>query len=768
MKKSLVLLLLLFVLSTISQAQSRTPFEIIPQPQKLSLKEGTFNWTDTLEIVANQSCFKEAQMFVDWLNAATGKLFRLEASETWRYSKPFILFTSNDAIDTKKAQENVQPISPLYKEILQATPKESYTINVETRGIVITAANPTGIFYATQTLRQMLPASAEEKKLRLPYQMLCAQITDEPKFEHRGLNLDCCRHFMSVDFIKKQIDLLAYYKMNVLHWHLTEDQGWRIQIDKYPLLTEVGAWRTEADGSRYGGFYTKAQIKEIVAYATARHITIIPEIEMPGHSVAAIAAYPWLSCTKEHIAVENEWGVFKDIYCAGNDSTFKFMEDVLTEVCELFPGPIIHIGGDEAPKYRWEHCDKCQKRIADEKLKDEFELQTYFINRVAAFLQTKGKTIIGWDEILEGGIPNGAMVQSWRGMDGGKKAALEKHGVVMSPTSHCYFDYGLESIDTEKVYSFDPIPTDITAIDKLYIKGGECNMWSERAPQEVVEQRLYPRLQALSEVLWSYNVNRQFTEFESRLNKHYARLDAMNVKYGFATVPVKFQETNSNNEIEVTLINNPSTLQLLYGFHPEKINTKYTQPFKLAKPTELYVKALTSTGAEYPTIFQTLYWPNKAMGQPLKINYEPSPYYLGGRMMALVDGVLGSNNFRDGRWQAKQGKDLQATIEFATVQSITKISTRCFHYANAWIFRPEEVVMEVSVDGTNWKPFATVGTIIDAKTTGEFVVEYTHQSPVNVQAKFVRVTAKSIGPCPTWHDAVGEPSWIFWDEIVVE
>lgn len=764
---SIILLFVLFTISHYAFSQSRIPYPIIPQPERLMLRTGTFELTDEIEIVCNEACQKEAQFFVQWLSKATGKPFSLVGAETWRYSKPFILFKSELANTTNINIEDQPHLDASYAALLKNSPQEGYNISVEERGISVSAITPIGIFHAIQSLRQMLPAQAEDQQLRLPYQLNCVIINDQPHFEHRGLLLDCCRHFMSVDFIKKYIDLLAYYKMNVLHWHLTEDQGWRIEIEKYPKLTEIGAWRTEEDGSTYGGFYKKSEIQDIVNYATERHITIIPEIEMPGHSVAAIAAYPWLGCTKEHIPVENQWGVFKDIYCAGNDSTFQFMEDVLAEICELFPGPYIHIGGDEAPKYRWENCDKCQARIQNEGLANEAELQTYFINRIAAFLETKGKKIIGWDEILEGGIPNGAMIQSWRGMEGGIHAAKSGHGVVMSPTSHCYFDYDLKSIDTQKVYYFDPIPSGLNAEQRAYIKGGECNMWTEYAPQNTVDQKLFPRLPALAEVLWTYNENRQYVEFETRLAKHYKFLENMNVNYGFAKVPVQFHTKIEGKNISVQLEKNPADMEVKYGFHEYKINTLFNESLTIAQPTHIFAEATSPTGKIYPERFELLVWPNPAMGQALQLNYTPSPYYTGGGAEALVDGVLGGLNFRDGHWQASTQGDLQATITLENSTVIKSFRTQAYHYANAWIFRPESVEFEYSEDGITWKTGGSATAAITPETSGESIVKYELKLPSPVTAKYIRATAKSIGPCPQWHDAVGEPSWIFWDEIVV-
>ncbi|MGB1033152.1 MAG: beta-N-acetylhexosaminidase, partial [Flavobacteriales bacterium] len=343
-----------------------------------------------------------------------------------------------------------------------------HSIAVDDQSILIKAHTKSGIAKGIQTLRQLMPAESFSDH-RKEWNIKSVQIEDFADFEHRGMLLDCCRHYFEKDVVFKYIDLLALYKMNVLHWHLTEDQGWRVEIDSYPMLNTIASSRTELDGSVYSGIYSKEDMKAVVAYAKERGITVIPEIELPGHSQAAIAAYPHLSCTGEQVPVANDWGVFKEIYCAGNDSTFVFLEAVLDEVMEIFPSTYIHIGGDEAPKTRWEQCEKCQKRIKEEHLHSEHELQSYFINRIEKYLNKNNRQLIGWDEILEGGLSPGATVQSWRGFDGGMAAARSKHNVIMSPTSHCYFDYDLKSTDMKEVFYFQPIPDDLEPEFHQYI-----------------------------------------------------------------------------------------------------------------------------------------------------------------------------------------------------------------------------------------------------------------------------------------------------------
>lgn len=435
---------------------------------------------------------------------------------------------------------------------------ERYIMEVRSRRILIQGDDEAGVFYGLQSLRQLLPAGLEnpQKAGELGrVQISNMYVEDYPQFSYRGMHLDVARHFFNVNFIKRYLDLMALHKMNTFHWHLTEDQGWRIEIKQYPLLTEIGAWRKETlighgsrppfkyDGIPYGGYYTQDEIREIVEYAAQRHITVIPEIEMPGHATAALAAYPELGCTGGPYEVVTRWGIFEDAFCAGSEFTFEFLENVLTEVVELFPSQYIHIGGDECLKNRWKECPKCQQRIRDEGLADEEELQSYFIKRIEKFLLTKGRNIIGWDEILEGGLAPEATVMSWRGVRGGIKAAQMGHDVIMTPVTHCYFDYYQADPETEplaiggfltlrQVYSFNPVPPELNAHEAKHILGGQGNVWTEyiKTPEHV-EYMAFPRAIALAEVLWTPTQNQDFQNFQKRLKTHLERLDMLNVNY---------------------------------------------------------------------------------------------------------------------------------------------------------------------------------------------------------------------------------------------
>lgn len=417
--------------------------------------------------------------------------------------------------------------------------EEGYNLRVSVDGIVLRANTAKGVFWGVQSIRQLLPVGKTDTVT-----IEGVNILDKPRFPWRGMHLDVGRHFMPVEFVKRYIDLLAYHKLNTFHWHLTEDQGWRIEIKKYPKLTEVAAWRTQEDGSRYGGFYTQDEIREVVAYAASRHITVVPEIEMPGHTKAVLAAYPELSCTGGPFEVPAKWGIFEDVFCAGNDQTFKFLEDVLEEVMPLFPGEFFHVGGDECPKARWKECAKCQQRIKDEGLASEDELQSWFIKRMARFLASHEKRLVGWDEILEGGLAPSATVMSWRGNKGGIKAAQMGHDVVMSPTTHCYFDYRqadgpdeggsphAPKLTLETVYEFDPIPPELSPEEGKYVLGGQANVWTERIPTpQRVEYMAFPRTCALAEAVWSVPERRDWDDFHRRLKVHLQRLEAMKVNF---------------------------------------------------------------------------------------------------------------------------------------------------------------------------------------------------------------------------------------------
>ncbi len=435
---------------------------------------------------------------------------------------------------------------------------EGYTLVSTAAGVTITGRTPAGVFYGVQTLRQLLPVAAFDSRRNdiLTWTVPAVQIEDEPRFAWRGLHLDVARHFFSVDEVKHFIDLLALHKFNTFHWHLTDDQGWRIEIKKYPKLTDVGAWRSGIgfgldpkagtawgpDG-RYGGFYTQQQVRDVVAYAKTRFVNVVPEIEMPGHSVAALAAYPELSCSGKPFSTDITAGVHDGVLCASNPRVDQFITDVLDETLALFPSTVIHVGGDEVPKGPWKQCERCQAYMKQKNLKDENELQSDFIRRADRYLTSRGRRLIGWDEILEGGLAEGATVMSWRGVDGGIAAAKAGHDVVMSPGSHCYLDHYQGDPETQpkaiggytplvRVYAYEPVPPELTEAEAKHVLGAQANLWAEYFPNyRHVQYMAWPRACALAEVTWSAKEARDYDDFTKRLRRHYERLDAMDVNY---------------------------------------------------------------------------------------------------------------------------------------------------------------------------------------------------------------------------------------------
>ncbi len=518
--------LLIFILFIVFHVFAQYP-SIIPQPMEMSKGNGNFILDKSCGLQYDASN-KEVARIAEFFNKYLSELYNMDLGKT-------------------PGEKTIQ-----FKIIGSSNlGKEGYLLKVSDKSVVIVATEPNGLFYGMQTLKQMLPVDAKNGNLEIPV----IDIKDQPRFAWRGNMLDVGRHFFPVSFIKEYIDILAMYKINTFHWHLTEDQGWRIEIKKYPLLTEIGHWRDETmlghysnnpeyDGIGYGGFYTQDQAREIVRYAAERYITVVPEIEMPGHAGGALASYPYLGCTGGPYEVKKIWGVHKDVFCAGKEETFEFLQNVLDEILDIFPSEFIHIGGDECPKDAWKQCDACQKRIKENGLKDEHELQSWFVSRMDKYLASKGRRLLGWDEILEGGLAPGATVMSWRGEAGGIEAAKQNHDVVMSPNSHMYIDH-YQSRDTEneplaiggflpveKVYSYEPIPAELSSSEAKHILGVQTNLWTEYiATTKKAEYMLLPRLQAEAEVGWTKKELKNYDDFEKRLLVDYKRLDKLGINY---------------------------------------------------------------------------------------------------------------------------------------------------------------------------------------------------------------------------------------------
>jgi len=589
----LIVIILIVASSCRNKFNSETEYSIIPLPY--SLREGSQTFVvngETRILISGDDIASSAKLLQEYvLSLADIKLEIVSQDET-------------------KSMQNVILLSTISQE--KRLGAEGYRMQVDRDKVLITANDIDGVFYGIQTLYQLFDLQRLNDKsgsLIIP----AIQVWDKPRFSYRGMHLDVARHFFDVEFVKHYLDLMAYYKFNTFHWHLTEDQGWRIEIKKYPKLTEIGAWRTEKDGSRYGGFYTQEEIKEVVAYAKKLHITIIPEIEMPGHSRAALAAYPELSCTGELQDVPNNWGVFKDIYCAGNDKTFEFIENVLDEVIDLFPGSYIHIGGDEAPKDRWEECAKCQARMQKEGLENEHELQSYFIKRIDKYLSSKGKKLLGWDEILEGGLAKNATVMSWRGMEGGIDAARQGNHVVMTPGTHCYFDHYQADKDFEpkaiggytslkKVYDFEPVPEDLFTEQKDLILGAQGNVWTEyMETTDYVEYMILPRMLALSEVLWGKKDAKNWSAFQERLQDHFKLFDKKGYRYSKGTYRLSFEMSfdSVENQKKVEIISEQYQAKIYYalnGLEPDTTSFLYEGPISVSSQDSIITAGIFEQG----------------------------------------------------------------------------------------------------------------------------------------------------------------------------
>jgi hexosaminidase len=569
-----------------------TEFSLLPLPQKIEKADGFFLLDKNTPVLFDEN-IPELGLVNDFLQSFIKDLYQFELSQ--KSEKPSIQLSIDESLSTD----------------------EAYELVVKEQGIEIKGKTARAVFYGVQTLLQMLPS---EKKVFHGFKIPSVSISDEPQFKWRGLHFDVCRHFYPVEVVKKLIDVAASLKLNTFHWHLTEDQGWRIEIKKYPKLTEIGAWRNATvtthmvehplkfDTTRYGGFYTQEQIKEVVEYAKTRFITIVPEIEMPGHAVAALAAYPEFSCTGGPFEVFTEWGITDEVYCAGKDETFAFLEDILSEVIELFPGEYFHIGGDECPKTRWNSCPDCQARIKNEKLKDAHELQSYFIKRIEKFLHSKGKKLIGWDEILEGGLPERAAVMSWRGEKGGIEAASHGHDVVMSPNNDCYFDHyqgkyneplaigGLTTL--QDVYDYQPIPKDLDEQFRKHVLGSQANVWTEYIPtSEHAEYMIFPRLCALAENLWTSENLQNYDDFIKRMDRQYQRLDLYQINYRI-NPPQGYEDVNKflDDSIAVNLYNGIPSSEIRYtldGSEPGPNSIRYEKPIMQNLSEKIILKSVT-------------------------------------------------------------------------------------------------------------------------------------------------------------------------------
>ena len=772
------------VLTVLAGLRSYGQINIIPRP--VSVKQpkiaGNFTITPSTTIVLEGSNLENSANF---LNDYLEQFYHFKLAITREHTNARSIVLNYDRLDLGTGAYN-----------LTVNPKEVY----------IGGDNEEGVFYGVQSIIQLLPVEQRTavSGLKVPY----VAITDYPRFGYRGLMLDAGRHFFPVSFIKKYIDYLALHKMNYFHWHLTEDQGWRIEIKKYPRLTEVGAWRNGTiigrfpgqgnDNERYGGFYTQDDVRELVKYAAARYVTIVPEIEMPGHSGGAISAYPSLSCfpdkstkseypTKSAWAgdttgkqVVQAWGVYNDVFCAGKEETFTFLQDVIDEIVPLFPGQYIHVGGDECPKTHWKVCPNCQKRMKDNNLKDEHALQSYFIQRMEKYINSKGKKLIGWDEILEGGLAPNATVMSWRGEAGGIEAAKQKHNVIMTPTTYVYLDYAQSKnedsvtiggyINLEKVYNYEPIPKELTAEQGKYIIGVQANVWTEymKYPSKV-EYMIFPRVAALSEVVWSPKEGKNWNDFQKRLPAQLKRYDLWKTHYSkaffdlraaispsadFKTVLWKLESNNLTDKIEFTM---PGA--------PDKA-VEYKSPVSISAPGGEYTASQKNKSiAITSNLIRQKFSFNKATGKKIKLMIEPSTNYPGDGAFTLVNGAENEKGLaKSEEFLGFNGTDCEATIDLWTPQQISTVKTHVFNQPGSWIYAPKYLEVLISKDNEVYTSMGTTDNFEPSGASGNGVLTVNQKS---VAARFIKLKLGNFGTIPDGQPGSGSKAWLFVDEIEI-
>ncbi len=733
------------------------------------VQEGNFRMTNSTTFSSSEFFYFSNQFFHKYIKDGAGIDLKTEADP----EKAEILFQ----IDTSLAAEG-------------------YRLTVNERRILLEAADKEGIFYGVQTIRQLLPAVLENgseasiQVLEIP----SVEIMDAPKFRYRGMHLDVARHFFSKEFIKEYISYLAMLKMNYFHWHLTEDQGWRIEIEQFPRLTSHAAYRDETlighyndtpqtfDGQRYGGYYSKKDIKEIVSFAKQHYITIIPEIEMPGHAQAAISAYPELGCSGEQVPVATKWGVFENIYCP-NQKTFAFLKGVLTEVMDLFPGNYIHIGGDEAPKKQWKQCAHCQKLIQDLNLKDEHELQSWFIKEIETFLNDNGKKMIGWDEILEGGLAPNATVMSWRGTQGGIEAAKSGHNVIMTPTSHAYFDYYQSEdpreplaiggyLPLEKVYAFNPVPDELDKDEASYILGAQGNVWTEyMKTEEQVEYMIFPRILAMSEVLWSgpsENIEEDYPDFAVRVLNYFERLDHKKVNYSKrAMFKVNRDIRKDGRDLVISLRPNIEDFPVLFSIDGDSAQ-RYESPLRITGNTALEYAIPDSTNMQSLGYLQKdnfIY--HKGLFAEHTLNIEAHPSYSAGGIEALNNGILGSDTrYGDSEWLGFWGDDLEIQIDVSEERQLNNVKTRFYHAPGQWIYSPKTIsISQEFVDGTTLNTISPIQ--LDAENTVTNVdIKLKQRSENQIRKLVIRVP--NYGVIPDGKQGAGNKAWTFIDEIIIQ
>jgi hexosaminidase len=725
---------------------------VIPRPDSVVMGSGAFLLHSPTRIVVgspNRRLLEIARQLAEWLRRPSG--FRVTVREGTPRHGDIALELSRAAGDGP----------------------EAYALDVTPSGIRVAAPAPDGVLWGVQTLRQLLPpafddtASARAASWPIP----AVQIRDAPRFAWRGALLDASRHFFPTSFVKRFVDLLSRYKLNVLHWHLTDDQGWRVQVSKWPRLTSVGAWRTEPDGLRYGGYYSRRDIRTVVEYARQRGVTVVPEIEMPGHSVAAIAAYPWLSCTGQAIPVATTWGVHNDILCP-RERTFAFLEDVLRQVVALFPSRYVHVGGDEVPKDQWRACADCQAVMRAGHLPDEDALQGWFLGRIGRWLDARGRRLVGWDEITSAPLPAGAVVEVWRDTATIAAVAHAGHDVVAAPKSYTYLDHSPGSLTLEHVYAFDPVPAGLTPPEAAHVLGGEAPIWSERITTTNFDLMAFPRLLAFAEVVWTSGP-RDFADFHHRLTDgEEPRLAALGVGIGpedrdVLRVTPAYDSTADRVRILVaTGVPGITVRCSTDGRPPSALSPACDSTTAFAPPDIVRLQGFFGDRPiGDPSSFTMVR--SLARGRPYRLLTPPSPQYPGTGPRTLTDGATGSTDFHDGFWQGWQGSDLEAVVDLGRPTPIAAVEGAFLQATPSWILLPRAFTVWLSDDGENWRNAGAVVADQPPDRTDTFQDALRVATPAGTVARWVMVRATGSGPLPPWHGSAGQPSWIFCDEIIV-
>lgn len=746
-------------------------YEIIPKPLDVNCKgDASFLLKDGVAVIYpenNQKMQDNAEFLVDYVEKQTGVKLTSHAGMPVDGAICLTLDLNDDNA-------------------------EAYKLIVNDKRVCISGASEAGVFYGIQTLRKSLPVAQD-----INVNLSAVEIYDKPRFAYRGAMLDVARHFYTVDEVKTFIDMLALHNINRFHWHLTDDQGWRIEIKKYPKLMSVASERKETvvgrwysgiyDGKPYGGYYTQDELRDVIDYAAKRHITIIPEVDLPGHMQAALTAYPELGCTGGPYEVRTIWGVSQDVLCVGNDFTLQFVKDVLSEVADIFPSEYIHIGGDECPKVRWEKCPKCQERIkslglkSDAKHTKEQRLQSYMIQEAAKYLKEKGKRIIGWTEILEGGLVPDATLMSWIGESGGIEAAHQHHDVIMTPNTYLYFDYYQSKkvedeplaiggyLPIEKTYNYEPMPKELTEEEQQYIKGVQANLWTEYIPIfSQVQYMVLPRLGAAAEVQWTDPSKKDYKDFLRRVPHLVAVYDCYGWNYAThvydVNVDMKADTVNHVLNVQLSTMADDPIYYTLDGQDPTEKSLKYTKPFTIDQSVVLKTMAVHPDRTSKISVDTIRF--NKATLKPVVLLQPNESRFSPDGPVVLVDGRNGNHSFDTGAWLAVAGNDLEAVINMQAETILSSASVHVYVRKDAWLFDARGFSVSVSSDNKNYKEVASQEYKQMQESDSDGIIEH-ELSFDPCKATYVKIKVISEKSMPDWHWDAGKAPFLLVDEIIL-